>query len=164
MSIGSTTTSTICFPFGICFGRIMTSAPGVEGSCLGVGSLVSCLGRTVLASSGSLNGVWEATLLGACTLSVFFPSAFLGRSVSFVSSLGSCLDTDTCLNSGAGFTLLGLRNGRPERKSSLDITESTSTSFPPTDKGDPGRRGSSQGILPISRPETSCRWAYPPLT
>ena len=158
MSIGSTTTSTICFPLGIFFGRVMMRAPGVEGSCLGVGSLVSCLGRTVLASTGSLNGVWEATLLEACTLSVFFASAFFGRSVCFISSLGCCcFDTDTCLNSGAGFTLLDLRNGRPERKSSLDITESTSTSFPPIDKGDPGRRGSLQAVLPISRPETSCR-------
>ncbi|KAG5299167.1 hypothetical protein I7I50_07546 [Histoplasma capsulatum G186AR] len=49
------------------------------------------------------------------------------------------------------------KSGRPERNSFFDKTESTSTSFPPTDNVEPGRRGELNMILPKSRPDMSCR-------
>ena len=49
-------------------------------------------------------------------------------------------------------------------KSFLEIIESTSTSFPPIERADSGSSGVLQAALPMSLPETSCKYAYPPET
>lgn len=51
---------------------------------------------------------------------------------------------------------------RPDKYSSFDISDSTSTSFPPIERFSPGSSNLFIIIRPISRPEMSRRYPYPP--
>lgn len=182
--IGSTITSTIRFPLGTELGRGIINAPGCLGSWRGVGSSDGVTGITVFSSKGFLNAPETeprlAKLDGRLSLTRVLPDPEpepapleTGCCDAFLSRL-LVLDTETnglfvgtwfflgeVRGAGAGTVscLLVPRDCLPEIYSFFEISESTSTSFPPIERTTPSFRADADvyAARPISLPETSCR-------
>ena len=120
-----------------------------------MGSPLGNFETTVLVNNGSLNGARVAGLFVADGILDFLDSSLLTKQLGPVMDLDRGFGRDMGLDSGAGFARLESKEDLLARKSSILITESTSTSLPPKDKKEPGSNGELHVVLPISRPEIS---------